>query len=143
MHWLTEHCVVHLSSSRPRLRSKVSSRPIIVVSVRPKIPPILKDNLSLPILLLLVCLYSLILINTVHELAHTSYRLPRQRFSQIILGGQADLESPYSYVIKIPINLLEHLPVLVRVCFQGLSLSLCHGQQRVQGSRNSTTSNKT
>ena len=143
MHWLSEYHADHLSSSRSRLPSKISSGPIIVVSVRPKIPPILKDNLSLPILLLLVCLYPLILINTVHELAHTSYRLPRQRFSQIILGGQADLESPYSYVIKIPINLIKHLPVLVRVCFQGLSLSLFHGQQRVQGSRNSTTSNKT
>ena len=78
----------------------------------------------------------------VHELAHTSYRFPHQRFSQIMLGKQANLESPYSYVVKIPINLIEHLSVPVRVCFQGLSLLHSHEQQRVQRSRNFAVSNK-
>ena len=75
MHWLTEHCANHLSSSRPRLPSKVSSRPIIVVLVRPEISPILGDNFSLPFPLLLVFLDPLILVNTVHELTHTPHRL--------------------------------------------------------------------
>ena len=33
MHWLTKHCVDHLSSNRPRLPNKVSLGPIIVVYV--------------------------------------------------------------------------------------------------------------
>ena len=75
MHWFSEHRANHLSSSRPRLPSKVSSRSIIVVFVRPEIPPILRDNLSLPFPLLLVFLNLLILVNTVHESTHTPYRL--------------------------------------------------------------------
>ena len=57
------------------------------------------------------------LVNTIHELTHTPNRLPCQRLSQIMLGGQTDLESPYGHIIEIPIDLNEHLPVSVRVCF--------------------------
>ena len=81
MHWFPKHRANHLSSSRPRLPNKVSSRPIIVVSVIPEIPHILRDNLCLPFRLLLVLLEPLILVNTVHELTHTPYRLFGQRLS--------------------------------------------------------------
>ena len=40
-----------------------------------------------------------------------------QRLPQIMLGRQANLDLPCSYVIEIPINLIEHLLVLIRVCF--------------------------
>ena len=113
MHWFPEHRANHLSSNRPRLLSKVFSGQNIVVSVRPEIPHILKDNLSFPFPLLLVFLDPLILINTVHELMYTPYRLFGQRLSQIMLGKLADLESPYHHVIKVPIYLIEHLPVSV------------------------------
>ena len=86
MHQLTEHCDDHLSSSRPRLPSKISLGPVIVVSVQPEISHILRDYLCLPFPLLLVLLNPLILVNMVHEPMHTSYRFLSQRLSQIMLG---------------------------------------------------------
>ena len=75
MHWFSEHRANHLSSSRPRLPNKVFSWLIIVIFVRPEIPFILRDNLSLPFPLMLVFVDPLILVNTVHEPTHTPYRL--------------------------------------------------------------------
>ena len=75
MHWFPEHYANHLSSSRPRLPSKVSSGPVVVVSVRLEIPHILRDNVSLPFTLLLVFLDLLILVNTVHNPTPAPYRL--------------------------------------------------------------------
>ena len=75
MHWFPEHYANHLSSSRPRLPSKVSSGPVVVVSVRLEIPHILRDNVSLPFTLLLVFLDPFILVNMVHELMHTPYKI--------------------------------------------------------------------
>ena len=92
----------------------------------------MRNNLSLPLPLLLVLLYPFILINPVHELAHTSYRLPGQQLPQIMHDRYADLESPYSHIIKVPINLIKHLLISIRVCFQGHPVSHGHGQQRVQ-----------
>ena len=131
MYWLSEHRVNHLKSRRPRLLSKIPFGPIIIVSVRPKIPPILRDNLSLSLPLLLVFLNSLVFVNTIHKPMHTPYQLLGQGLSPIMLDWQADLKSPYSHVIKVLINLIEHLSVSVRVCFQGLPLSHGHGKQRV------------
>ena len=75
IHWFPEYRANHLSSSRPRLPSKVFSRLIIVIFVLPEIPFILRDILSLPFPLLLVFLDPLILVNTVYEPTHTPYRL--------------------------------------------------------------------
>ena len=75
MQWFLEHRANHLSSSRPRLLSKVFLGQNIVVFVRPEIPHILKDNLNFPFPLLLVFLDPFILINTVHELMYTPYML--------------------------------------------------------------------
>ena len=119
-----------------------SSGLIIVVSALPKIPHILKDNLSLPFPLLLVFLDPLILVNKVHKLTYTPSRLPGQRLPQIMPDRQADLESPNRYFIEIPINLIKHLPVPVGVCFQGLPLLHGHGLQKVQRPMNSIASNK-
>ena len=49
---------------------KTSSRPVVIISVRPEIPSVLRDylNLFLPLLLILLDLF--ILIDAVHELAH-------------------------------------------------------------------------
>ena len=60
MYWFSKHRFNHLSSYRPRLPSKISSGSIIVVSVRPKVPSLLRDNLSLPLPLLLVFLDPLV-----------------------------------------------------------------------------------
>ena len=86
VYWLSEHRVNHLSSGKPRMPSKVSSGPVTVVSVRPEIPPLLRDNLSLRFPLLLVLLKPLILINLVHELTYTVSGFPGQRFPLAMLG---------------------------------------------------------
>ena len=118
MYWLSEHRVYHLRSRRPRLPRKIPSGPAIIVSVRLEIPHVLRDNLSLSFPLLLVFLNLLVFVNTVHKPTHTPYRLLGQGLSQIMLGRQADLESPYIHVIKVPIDLIEHLPVSIRILFR-------------------------
>mgnify|MGYP000860354580 CR=1 FL=1 len=75
MHWFLEHRADHLSSSKPRLPSKIPSGLIIIVPIRPEIPHLLSDSLSLPFPILLVFLDSFLLVNMVHELTHTPYRL--------------------------------------------------------------------
>ena len=86
MHWLSEHLVNCLRSRRPRLPSKIPSRSVIVVAVRPEIPPLLRSNLAPPLALLLVLLDPLILINLVHELMHIASRFPSQGLPQTMLG---------------------------------------------------------
>ena len=85
MHWFSEQSVNCLGSRRPRLSSKIPLGFIIVVAIRLKIPPLLRDNLTFLLSLLLVFLHSLVFINAVHESMHAFYRLLRQEFSQIML----------------------------------------------------------
>ena len=73
-HWLSEHNINCLKVSSSELPSKVSPWSIIIVSVRLKIPHLLRDNLSLSFPLLLFFFNSLVLINPVHELAHAGDR---------------------------------------------------------------------
>ena len=117
VYWLSKHSIDYLSISRSRMPRKISSRSIFIVPIWPKTPSILRDHLSFLISLLLVLLGLFILINTVHELTHTPNWFPGQRLSQIMLSGQADLKSPYGHIIEFLIDLIEHLPVSVRVCF--------------------------
>ena len=49
-----------------------------------------------------------------------------------MLGGQADLESPYPHVVKVPVYFIERFLVLVRMLFQGFPLAHGHKQQGVQ-----------
>ena len=86
VHWFLEHHVNHLSIGGSRLPNIISPRPIIIVLVWLEIPPLLRDNLSFPLPLLLVFLNPLIFINLVHELAYTDSRFPSQRFPQAMLG---------------------------------------------------------
>ena len=60
MHWFSKHNVNHLRSRGSRLSSKIFSGPIIVVFVRLEIPHLLRDNLTLPLALLLVFLDPLV-----------------------------------------------------------------------------------
>ena len=80
VHWLSEHNINRMSVGRPWLPSKVSSRSVIIVSIRPEIPPLLRDNLSLSFPLLLVFLNPFVLINPVPKLAHIGNRFASQRF---------------------------------------------------------------
>ena len=92
---------------------KISLRSAVIVPIQPEILSILRDHLSLPLSLLLVLLDLLILINSIHEPMHTPDRFPNQRFSQIMLKWQTDLEGSYGHVIKVPIYLIEHFIVFV------------------------------
>ena len=144
VHRLPKHRDGYLGSGRPSMSSKISPEMIIVMPFRPKISSVLGNylRLRLPLSLFLIILNPFILINSIHKLTYTSIRLPCQRLPQIVLSRQADLECPYCYIVKISIYHIKHLPIPIRVRLQGLSLSHGHIQQRIQGIRNLTTSNK-
>ena len=107
MHWFSKHNVNHLRGRRSRLSRKIPLGSVIAVFVRSEILPLLRDNLTLPLALLLVFLDPLILINAIHESINTPYWLLGQGFSQIKLGRQSDLKGPYSHIIKISMNLIK------------------------------------
>ena len=86
IYWLSEHCVDLLRSHKPRLPSKIPLGFVIIVSVLPEIPPILKDYISLSLPLLLVFLNPFVLFNSVHKLAYTGSRFPSQKLPQTMLG---------------------------------------------------------
>jgi len=127
MYWLSEHRVYHLRSCRPRLPKQIPLRPAIIVSIRLEIPPVLRDNLSFFLPLLSVFLNPFVFINVIHKPTHTPHRFLSQGLSQIMLSSQDDFKSPYSHIFKVPINLIEHLLVSVRVRFQGLPFLHGHG----------------
>ena len=85
MHRFSEHSIHHLRSCRAKLLGKIPLGFVIVIAVRPKIPPLLRDSLTLPFTLLLVIFNPFILINPIHELAYTGNRLPDQRLPQPML----------------------------------------------------------
>ena len=113
MHWLSEHRINHLRSHRPRLPGKIPLGSAVIVFIQPEITHVLKDNLSLSCPLLLVFLDLFVFVNTIHKPTHTPHRLLGQGLSQIMLCRQADLKSAYSHIIKVPIDLIEHLPVSI------------------------------
>ena len=79
MHRFSEHCTNRLGVGRPWLFSTISSRSVIIESVRLEISHLLRDNLYFTFSLLLVFLHPFVLINPVHKLAHTSKRFASQR----------------------------------------------------------------
>ena len=115
-----------------RLLRVISSRPIIAVkSIRPKVPPLLKDNLRFALPHLLVLFDSLVLVDSIHELAHAGDRFPSQGLPQTVLYRQASLECADGDVIVVSLYLVIHLPIPIRVGFQGLSFSYGQGQERI------------
>ena len=76
MYWISEHSIYCLRVGRPGLPCKVSPRSIVVVkSIRPKVPPLLRDHLRFTFSQLLVFFNPFILVDPVHELAQTGDRL--------------------------------------------------------------------
>ena len=122
LYWFSEHSINHLGVGRSRLPSKVFPRSVIIVSVRPEIPPLLKDHLSLSFPLQLVFFYPFVLVNLIHKLAHTSNRLISQRFPQIMLDWEASLESINGHIIIVSIYLIKHFPVSIQVGLQSFPL---------------------
>ena len=69
MYRFAEHSVNHLRAGRSGLLYVVSLRLVVVVkSVRPEVPPLLRDNLRFTLTQLLVLFNLLILVDSVHEL---------------------------------------------------------------------------
>ena len=77
MYWVSEHSVYCLRVSRSELPCKVSPLSVVVIkSIRPEVPPLLKDNLCFTFSQLLVLFDPFILVDPVHELAQVGDRLP-------------------------------------------------------------------
>ena len=76
MHWFSEYSINHLRSRRPGLPGKIPLGSVIVITVRPKIPPLLRDNLTLLLTLLSVFLDPFILIYPIYELAYIGGGFP-------------------------------------------------------------------
>ena len=79
MYWISEHSTDSLCVGCPRLPYEISPLAIAVISIRPEIPPLLRNNLLFSLTMQLVFLYSFILINPIHQLAHTGGKLASQR----------------------------------------------------------------
>ena len=112
MHRLLEHHVNRLSIGRPWLPSKVPPRSVVVVSVRPEIPYLLRDNLNLSFPMLLVFLNPLVLINSVHKLAHTGDRFSIRDFLKLCSAGRPTLKVLMATSLKSPsisLNIARYL----------------------------------
>ena len=66
MHWFSEYSPDSLRIGCLQLPCEISPQTIAVISVRPEIPPLLRDNLLLSLALQLFFLYSFILIDPIH-----------------------------------------------------------------------------
>ena len=76
MYQISEHSMYCLRVGGPGLPCKVCPQSVVVVkSVRPEIPPLLRDNFRFTFSKLLVFFNPLILVNLVHELAQVGDRL--------------------------------------------------------------------
>ena len=92
---------------------EISPRAIAVISVRPEIPPLLRDNLLLSLALQLVFLYSFILIDSIYQLTYTSGRFTSQRLPQAMLSWKAVLEGVDGDVVEVAIRVgLQDLSVM-------------------------------
>ena len=86
MYWISEHSIYHLRGCRLKLPSKIPTRSTVVITIRPEIPPLLRDNLALSLALLLILFNPLVFVNPIHKLAYTVDRFPSQRLPQAMLG---------------------------------------------------------
>ena len=115
MYWFPEYSTNDLCVGCSRLPYEISPRAVAVVLVRPEIPPLLRDNLLFSFTLQLVFLHSLILINPIHQLAHTSGGLASQRLPQAVLGWETIFEGDNGDVVKIVVHFIVRLPISIRV----------------------------
>ena len=123
MHRFSEYSPDTLHIGCLRLPCEISFRATVDVSIRPKIPPLLRDNLLLSLALHLVFFFSLVLIDPIHQLAHAGGRLASQGFPQAMLGWEAVFEGVDGDVVKFAIHFIIHLPISARVGLQGLSVA--------------------
>ena len=85
----------------------------------------MRDNLLLSLTLQLVFFYSFILVDLIHQLAHTGRRLASQRLPQAVLDWETVFEGVDGNIVKVGVHFIIHLPISVRVSLQ--SFSITHG----------------
>ena len=125
MYWFSEHSIDSLCVDCSGLPYEISHRAVAVISVRPEIPPLLRDNLFFSLNLQLVFFYSFILFDPIHQLAHTGGRLASQRLPQAVLGRETVFEDVDGDIVKVAIHFIIHIPISIRVSLQ--SFSIIHG----------------
>src|SRR6266568_1824230 len=69
----------NLGVRRGRLANKVPPWSVVIITIRPEIPPLLRDHLGLSFPLKLILLYPFVLFYSVHQLAHTGDRFTPSR----------------------------------------------------------------
>ena len=79
VYWFSEYSIDSLCAGYSGLPYEISPQAVAVISVRPEIPPLLRNNLLFSFTLQLVFLYSFILIDLIHQLVNTGDRLASQR----------------------------------------------------------------
>ena len=78
MYWFSKYSIDSLCVGCSRLPYELSPQEVAVISVRPEIPSLLRDNLLFSLTMQLVFLYSFILIDPIHQLAHIGGRIASQ-----------------------------------------------------------------
>ena len=63
------------------------------------------------------------LVDLIHQLAHTNGRLASQRLPQAALGWEAVLEGVNGDIVKVAVHFVIHLPISTRVGLQGFSVT--------------------
>ena len=125
MYWFSEHSIDSLYVGCSRLPYEISPQAIAVMSIRPEISPLLRDNLFFSLTLQPIFLYSFIFIDLIHQLAHTSGKLASQRLPQAVLSWETVFKGVDVDIIKVAVHFIIHLPIPVQVGLQ--SFSIIHG----------------
>ena len=115
MYRFSEYSIDSLRVGCSRLPYEISPQAAAIISVRPEIPPLLRDNLLFSLTLQLVFLYSFILIDPIHQLVHTSSRLASQKLLQAMLDWETIFKGADGDIVKIVIHFIIHLSISVRV----------------------------
>ena len=70
MHRLLEYYADHLGSGKPSMSSKISSRSVVIIPLKPKVSSVRGSYFCHSFPLLLIILNLFMFINLIHELAH-------------------------------------------------------------------------
>ena len=115
MYWFSEYGIDSLCISCSGLPYEVPPRAIIVIPIRSEILPLLRDNLLFSFSLQLVFLHSLILVDPIHQLAHTGGGFASQRLPHTVIGWETIFESDNGNIVEIIFHLIVRLPISIRV----------------------------
>ena len=112
---------------------EISHRTVIVVAVRPEIPPLLRDNLILSFPLQLVFFHFFVFVNPVHKLTYAGDRLVSQGFPQVVLSWETAFKSADGNVIKVAVHLIIHFPISIEYAFRVSPSHMDNGNNELKG----------